>query len=247
MVRTYLTRGLLVGIAAALLAVAFAKIVGEPPIAAAIRFEEAQALAAGEPAEREVVGRAVQDTFGLGTGLIVTGAALGGLYALGFAFAYGRIVRARARLAALLVALGGFTITFLVPFLKYPANPPAAGNPDTLDHRTAVYFVMTVLAAVSVAVALVAYSRLARQLGAWSAVLASGGLFIALVAAAYVVMPGVNEVPDGFPAQVLWQFRLASFGTQTVLWLSIGLGFGALTERRDRAALVAPREAVPAA
>lgn len=244
MVRTYLTRGLLVGTAAALLAVVFAKVVSERQIAAAEKFEYAQARAAGEPEEAEVVSRAVQDTVGLGAGLVVAGAALGGIYALGFAFAQGRIVRARARVSALLVALGGFTITFLVPFLKYPANPPSVGKPDTIDHRTIVYFGMILLAAASVAVAVAAYRWLVHQTGSWNAALVSIGLFVALVLVAYIVMPGINEVPEGFPAQLLWRFRLGSFGTQAVLWLAMGLGFGALTERHDRHALAAPVEAV---
>ena len=41
-------------------------------------------------------------------------------------------------------------------------------------------------------------------------------------------------VPAEFPASVLWRFRLASLGTQLVLWLGMGLIFGALTERALR-------------
>ena len=44
-------------------------------------------------------------------------------------------------------------------------------------------------------------------------------------------MPPLNEVPDGFPAVVLWQFRMASLGAQAIMWTVIGLGFGALVER----------------
>lgn len=51
------------------------------------------------------------------------------------------------------------------------------------------------------------------------------------MAIAYLVLPGVDEVPGNFPATVLWRFRLASLGTQTVLWTTLGLAFGALTER----------------
>jgi predicted cobalt transporter CbtA len=51
------------------------------------------------------------------------------------------------------------------------------------------------------------------------------------VTIAYLVLPGVNEVPRDFPAAVLWRFRLASLGTQAVLWATLGLVFGALTER----------------
>src|SRR5437764_909537 len=46
-----------------------------------------------------------------------------------------------------------------------------------------------------------------------------------------LALPAVNEVPKDFPAVVLWRFRLASLGTQAVLWAALGLVFGALTER----------------
>ena len=48
--------------------------------------------------------------------------------------------------------------------------------------------------------------------------------------------PSVNEVPEGFPATVLWQFRVASFGAQMLMWLAIGLIFGGLTQRAERLA-----------
>ena len=48
---------------------------------------------------------------------------------------------------------------------------------------------------------------------------------------ASVALPAVNEVPEGFPAQVLWQFRTASFGAEAIMWATIGLAFGTLTER----------------
>jgi predicted cobalt transporter CbtA len=45
------------------------------------------------------------------------------------------------------------------------------------------------------------------------------------------ILPGINEVPDAFPAVVLWQFRVASFGMQLIMWATIGLAFGVLAER----------------
>ena len=68
------------------------------------------------------------------------------------------------------------------------------------------------------------------------------GLLTTVVIAGYL-MPTVDEVPAGFPADVLWQFRIASLGTQAVLWTSVGLLFGALTDRalrQERRAAEAP-------
>lgn len=233
MVRIYLTRGLLAGVVAGLLAVGFAKVLAEPQIAAAERFETAHATGAGGPGAKPVVARDVQDTVGLGTGVLVASAALGGLYALAFAFAHGRITRAPARLTALALAAAAFVSLVLVPFVKYPANPPAVGNPDTIGHRTAVYFALIVVAVLVTAAAVGLRHLLLGRLGGWNATLAAAGLFLAVIAVAYAVMPGVNEVPEAFPATVLWRFRLASLGTELVSWTALGLVFGALTERHE--------------
>src|SRR5690606_25565934 len=80
--------------------------------------------------------------------------------------------------------------------------------------------------------------RFLPRLGAWNAVLAGGAVFLAVVAGAAVGLPGVDEVPEDFPGSLLWQFRIASLGTQFVLWTALGLLFGTLTERSLRPAPV---------
>ncbi len=46
-----------------------------------------------------------------------------------------------------------------------------------------------------------------------------------------VILPDVQETPAGFPADVLFEFRLVALGLSGVLWLTIGLAFGAAAER----------------
>ena len=69
------------------------------------------------------------------------------------------------------------------------------------------------------------------RLGPWNATVLGGAVFLAMIGVAAAVLPGVNEVPQDFPAATLWQFRVASLGIQAILWTVIGLLFGALTER----------------
>ena len=97
MTRTYLTRGLLVGLFASLLAFGFAKAMGEPEIARAERFEYSLAQQRGQAVEKPLVSRGVQSTVGLATGLGVASAAVGGIFGLVFAGVYRRVTRARAR------------------------------------------------------------------------------------------------------------------------------------------------------
>lgn len=233
MVRTFLIRGMLCGIAAGLLVFVFAKIFGEPNVDSAIGFEEQLAHMAGamHEHEEEIVSRDLQSSWGLFVGIMVYSVALGGLFSMLFAYAGGRMGHLGARTSAALLAGASFVAVYLVPFAKYPANPPSVGNPETIGTRTALYFGMIAVAIVAMVAAVNLGRSLASRWGAWNASIAGGLAFLVLVGIAYYLMPTINEVPDGFPAPLLWQFRTVALALQLVLWTSLGLVFGWLTER----------------
>jgi predicted cobalt transporter CbtA len=235
-----LVRGMLVGLVAAALALVFGSIFGEPQIDTAISLESTLGGhdhgGAAEPAaeEPELVSRGVQSTIGLAVAVGVYGIAFGGLFALAFAFAYGRIGRLSARATSAVLAFGAFVVVFVVPFLKYPANPPAVGQPDTIGFRTTWYFTMVLISVVAAVAAISFGRRVTERVGSWNAVLLGVLGYLVVVTVAALVLPKVNEVPEGFPGDVLWSFRIASLGTQLVLWTVLGLLFGVFTERRLR-------------
>ncbi|MEV7592182.1 CbtA family protein [Streptomyces sp. NPDC089922] len=229
--RTLLLRGMLAGLLAGAVAFLVAYLLGEPRVDAAIALEEAAAGAGHDHGAQAPVSRTLQATAGLGTGVLLYGVALGGIAALVHCYALGRIGRFGPRATAALVTGALFVTVTLVPFLKYPANPPAVGDPDTAARRTALYLLMIVLSALLAAGALLLGRRLAPAVGNWNASAAAGAAFVAAVAVAYALLPGIDEVPAGFPASLLWEFRLASLAVQTVLWATFGLVFGFLAER----------------
>lgn len=231
MVRSLLVRGMLVGAVAGLLAFAFAFVFGEPQVQHAIDFEEQLARASNEPAEAELVSRGVQRTVGLLSGTVVLGVALGGMFALAFAWAYGRIGALSPRVTAAVLALAAYLTIVLVPFTKYPANPPTVGNPDTIDRRTVLFLTMIAISVLAAIAAGRVRRGMLERLGAWNAALVAVAAFVVIVAAAQLVLPAVHETPAGFPADVLYRFRLASLGIQLTLWTTIGLGFGAAVQR----------------
>ncbi len=241
MVRTLLIRGMIAGLLAGLLAFGFARIWGEPQVDRAIAFEEQMqkehahadhmGQAKSDEPEEELVSRAVQRGLGLFTGVVVYGAALGGLFALVFAYAYGRIGEFSPRTTAALLAGAAFVVLVIAPGIKYPANPPSVGEPGTIGERTALFTTMIVISIASLLVALTAGRRLAARLGVWNATLAGAAIFIVLVAIAEGLLPPIDEVPARFPASVLWRFRIVSIGIEAVLWTAIGLVFGVLAEK----------------
>lgn len=233
MARTFLIRGMLCGIAAGLLVFVFARIFGEPNVDAAIGFEEqlAHLVGAAHEHEEEIVGRDVQSSWGLFVGIMIYAVAIGGLFSLLFAYAWGRMGKLRARASAALLAGASFVAVYLVPFAKYPANPPSVGNPDTIGTRTALYFGMMVIAIVAMLAAVNLGRSLVARWGSWNASIGGGVVFLLLAGLGYYLMPTINEVPDGFPAPLLWQFRTVALAMQLILWTGLGLIFGYLTER----------------
>ncbi|MFF5499253.1 CbtA family protein [Streptomyces aquilus] len=228
-VRNLLVRGMLAGLVAGLAALVVAYFLGEPRVDQAIAFEEAHAH---EHGGEELVSRTLQSTAGLSTGVLVYGVAFGGIAALAYCFALGRIGRFGPRASALLLAVAGLVAVYVVPFLKYPANPPAVGDPDTLDQRTALFFLMIVLSVLLTVGTVILGKRLAPRLGNWNATLAAGAFFVLVVGLAYAFLPSFNEVPEHFPAALLWQYRLAALAVQVTLWTVFGLVFGLLAERQ---------------
>ncbi|BAF87534.1 hypothetical conserved protein [Azorhizobium caulinodans ORS 571] len=255
MVGSLLLRGMLVGVLAGLVAFGFARLYGEPQVALAIAFEEASGghshaepapaaahshdghAHAGEAhdhgpaaADEEVFSRATQAGPGLLVALTVYGAAMGGLLALVFAFANGRLGALSPRAVASLLALAAFVALVLVPGLKYPPNPPAVGDAATIGLRTRLFFLMLSASLIALVGAVALARRLAARNGAWNGSLIAALAYVAVIAGVMALLPAIDEVPDGFSASLLWQFRLSALGLQAVLWGVMGIAFGAWVE-----------------
>jgi predicted cobalt transporter CbtA len=256
MVRSLLVRGLLVGVLAGVVAFLVGTLVGELQVNRAIAFEEAHSSAAApanpdaeQAANHEagnahnatdhthdneaVVSRTLQRGPGLLTATVGYGLAIGGLFALAYAGVVGRWGRLGHRASAALLALGGFVTVVLIPFLKYPANPPAVGGPDTINDRATFFFSFIVISVVCAVIAGRVGRAGAHRWGLWNGWVIGIGGYVAAIALVAGLMPVVNEVPDDFPATLLWDFRMASLTLQATLWTTLGLGFGYAVERRS--------------
>jgi hypothetical protein len=144
---------------------------GEPPLERAIKFESAVlSRAAPEP---PIVSRSTQRSAGLFTAHLVYGGAIGGVFSLIFVLALGRAGDFGPRSLAGLLAIGGFVALVLVPELKYPANSPAIGAPETIGARTELYFVMLGISLLATAAAAMLAQVLIARLGSWNGAIIS--------------------------------------------------------------------------
>ena len=244
MVWTLVLRGLVVGALAGLLAGVFAFVFGEPRVQDAIDIENASSARAGlAPPLANVgewaVGRGEQRG-GLFLATALYGIAAGGLFAIAFAALRGRGSQRTDWELATRLAAAIFVAIVLVPFIKYPPNPPAVGDPETIGDRTAYYLVLLVGSALAMfGAARVMWSM--RPGAPWARPLAGAGTFIVVAGGLALALPGIQEIPEGFPAALIWEFRLSSLGTQAVLWAVLGVGFGIASHRAAaaRAAAIA--------
>jgi hypothetical protein len=265
MERKLILRGLLAGAVGGVLAFLFARILAEPQMQKAVDYEEGREHAqaaldraaglAAEHAHDDPFSRAVQGNVGIGVAVIFFGMAMGALFAVAYAICLGRTGRLRARNLALLVAGAGFLGMYAVPFLKYPANPPAVGNGGTIQQRTSLYLLMVGCSVLFLILTAWLGRRLQPRFGNWTATLIAGGVFIVATGIVMLVLPSFGELAanrglhqatetplpltdangtivfPGFPADVLYSFRLYSLGAQLILWAAIGLVFAPLAER----------------
>ncbi len=142
-----------------------------------------------------------------------------------------------------------------MPFLKYPANPPAIGHEDTIQQRSTFYLLMVAASVLFLVLSVWLGKRLQPRFGTWNATLIAAGVFVAATAVVMLVLPSFGELAankeyhqatetpapltdstgrivfPGFPADLLFSFRLYSIGAQLILWTTIGLVFAPMAER----------------
>lgn len=228
------------GLLAGLLAGTFAFFVGEPILDRAIDFEAASTgghsshgAASGHQHEAAVFDRSTQK-LGLFfvTGLF--GVTVGGVFGLAFAYFRGRLAAGTDWTRSLSLAAAIFAGAFLIPFVKYPANPPGIGDAATIGERTAAYYTMVGLSLLVVLISWMAARALRERKVPVPARHLSVGLGLAaIVTALFIALPAAPD-PGGISAGLLWEFRLSSLGTQVVFWSGLGVVFGLLCERANR-------------
>ncbi|WP_255506970.1 CbtA family protein [Mycolicibacterium sp. 018/SC-01/001] len=231
------------GLVGGIVCVVFSRATIEPLIGDAVAYEgareHAQAqLSGGDHGHgHELFSRSVQENVGAAVGVIAMALAMGVLFAVAFTIL--RTVLMRRGFApdstglALLLAGGMFAAINLVPGWKYPANPPTVGLEDTIGERSSAFLTMTVSSVVVACAAIAIAVVWSRRWGTWPAAAAAVGGYGVVMMAIVLWLPAFHEVPgpisgpdgvlvDGFPAEVLAEFRVYSVLNQALMWLTIG-------------------------
>jgi hypothetical protein len=235
LLRAFVVAALVAGIVTA----AFHLTVSERYVDRAIALEEhaheqeLHATGATVDHHEEVFSRRTQKA-GLLVGTLVYAIAAGAIVAGLFALLADRLPgRTRRERAALFV--GAALVTgVVVPFLKYPANPPGVGDPDTLARRQLLFAGLALLSIAGLWLAARLDSALRRRTGAGLALAGAAMFFIVWTAAVLLLLPGRTD-PVHTPPRLLWEFRAASLAGQLIFWGVFGVLFARSLGRAEPA------------
>ena len=161
-------------------------------------------------------------------GQILAGAILGTSIAalVGTVFLFTRNVLPNGNNVKKTLILSGlmwFSI-FVIPFLKYPANPPTVGETETVVLRSILFLTFIAISGLGAVGFYQIYKRLQNR-----KILAFAG-YAVFISVAFFLMP---ENPDEItaPMELVDEFRIASFIAVSVYWLTLGLILGGFVEK----------------
>jgi predicted cobalt transporter CbtA len=157
----------------------------------------------------------------------ILGLSMGSLFGIVFAYARGSLAGSSEKKKALLLAGIMWLVLFLIPALKYPANPPAVGDPDTIYHRQTLYVAFLAISGLS-ALGLAILHQKMRFVGVKR--LAIPLAYVGILAVAFVAMPPTPDQVSA-PMDLVSGFRLASGLTMTVFWVLLGLLLGSFWDK----------------
>jgi predicted cobalt transporter CbtA len=157
----------------------------------------------------------------------ILGLSIGSLYGIVFAYTRGLVPGSNNKKKALIVAGIMWFVLFLMPALKYPANPPAVGNPETIYYRQSLYIAFLAISGFSALGLAFLYQKVA-SLNINKALIPSA--YAAIMAGAYLAMPA-NPDSINAPIDLVIGFRITSAITISMFWGLLGIIFGTFWDK----------------
>ena len=155
----------------------------------------------------------------------ILGMSIGSLFGIIFAFSRNTLPEGHdAKKALVLAAIMWFTI-FLIPFLKYPANPPTVGDPDTVVLRGILFLSFIAISGFGA----LGFYHLSKKLQKRKKIISIIG-YAAFMSIMFVLMP-INPDKMTAPLELVNGFRVMSLVTVTLYWISNAIILGILWQR----------------
>ena len=164
-------------------------------------------------------------------GEIVAGTILGMSYGalLGIVFVFARKILPDSKVKKAIVLAGViWLVVFFVPALKYPANPPTVGDPNTINYRESLFITLIFISGLTALGLAIVHSKWdAKPLVKFSIISVIYGI---TMIGAFIAIPSNPDKIDA-PIDLVNEFRIISILTITMFWLILGVLFGVLWDR----------------
>jgi predicted cobalt transporter CbtA len=199
----------------------------EPYIDSAISLETQRKISSGENVDMaELVHYRIWQKGGAIAAGAVYGISLGALF--GIVFAYGRkaLPGKNNRQKALFLAGTLWIVLYLMVAIKYPANPPAVGDPETIYYRQSLYVAYLAISGFTALALAFAWNRVQLE---YKKILFPL-IYAAVMIVAYIVLPP-NPDKIGISMDLIHTFRIVTALTIGIFWAILAIVFGSLWDR----------------
>ena len=199
----------------------------EPTIDKAIALEVQKQVSSGENVNMsELIDYRYWQKAAAFAGGAIYGAGLASLFGVVFVFARSKLPGKNNKQKAILLAGIMWLVLFLMVALKYPANPPAVGDPETIYYRETLYvgyILISGLAALGMAVIWIRTRMNSKKI-------IIPLMYAAIMVTAYVVMPS-NPDKIEISMDLIQTFRILTAITIGIFWGILGIIFGSLWDK----------------
>ena len=154
----------------------------------------------------------------------ILGMSIGALFGIVFAYSRNALPKGHTIKKTFVLAAIMWLTIFLIPFLKYPANPPTVGDADTVVLRSILYLSFIAISGFSA----VGFSRLYKKLEN-KKYLAFVGYAVFITAVFFIMPPSPDEVTA--PMDLVNGFRTMSVMAVTTFWIAEAIILGLLWQK----------------
>jgi predicted cobalt transporter CbtA len=199
----------------------------EPYIDQAIGLEMQNSVSSGENIDlAEIAQYRIWQKGGEIIAGAVFGISLGALFGIIFAYARNALPGDNNKKKALFLAGILWFVLYFVVALKYPANPPAVGDPETIYYREALYVAFIAISGFTALGLALFWNRVKINSKKIVFPLVYAGIMIA----AYMVMPA-NPDSISISMELVRSFRVWTAVTVGIFWGILGIIFGSVWDR----------------
>ena len=155
----------------------------------------------------------------------ILGMSIGALFGIVFAYSRNSLPKGHTLKKTFVLAAIMWLTIFIIPFLKYPANPPTVGDVDTVVLRSILYLSFIAISGFSAVGFFILYKKLQNKKKGLAFV--GYAVFITTV---FFIMP-VNPDEVKAPMDLVNGFRAMSVIAVTTFWIAEAIIFGMLWQK----------------